>query len=341
MFNKLNQINAKLRIIFLLLIKLNIINKRNLSYNNFFFKYPAKQLQIIPFFDLFNNTRIKERKIIIIELNPYHHECTPGYTKYFIDLGFKVDILMQRLGNDSFSLFPKTENVQLLLFKNLSQIEKNSKNLSIAISKYDFILLQSTNIKQKKLYMKLDLLKKNNSFFVFHELLFKDKDFMRYFNQNRIWTLGRISKGLEVNPHFFGDIKIKNKNDKIIFFMTSTFQRNYKYIVESANRLKEGNFNFEIIITGRSKAFNSKNIPESLKDNFIFKHFAPYSELYQIVKNSDYIIIPLDPKDENDKLYKNIKVTGSIQLAYGFLKPPIINQEFADFYNLSINNSLL
>ena len=150
MFNNLKQINVKIRIIILLLIKLNIINKKNLFYNNYFFKYPAKKLQISPFFDLFNNTIINEKHIIIIELNRFHHECTPGYTEYFIELGFKVDILMHSLGIDSFSLFPETKNVKLLIFNNLAQIENNSKNLSIAIGKYDFILLQSTNIRQKK-----------------------------------------------------------------------------------------------------------------------------------------------------------------------------------------------
>lgn len=341
MLKQLKEINIKFRIIFLLFIKLNIIDKRNLANNNYFLKNITKYINIRPFSDLFNRTTIKEKTILIIELNKFHHECTPGYSKYFLDLGFKVDNLMHTSGIDSFSLFREIKNVNFLTFDNLNQIEKNSKNLSLVIRKYDFILLQSTNIKQKKLYIELGLLNKNNTFFVFHEILFNDTDFIKYFNQKRIWALGRISKGLVVNPHFFGDIKIKDKNDKTKFFMTSTIQRNYKNIIESAYRLKEENFNFEIIITGRSNIFNSKNIPNYLKENFIFKHFAPYSELYQSVINSDYIIIPLDPKDENDKLYKNVKVTGSIQLVYGFLKPPIINQEFADFYNLSIKNSLL
>ena len=30
-----------------------------------------------------------------------------------------------------------------------------------------------------------------------------------------------------------------------------------------------------------------------------------------------------------------------MQLSYGFIKPVIINQEFANFYNLNQNNSLL
>ena len=162
-----------------------------------------------------------------------------------------------------------------------------------------------------------------------------------YSKQNRIWTLNKISNGLEVNPHFFGYIFKRNKNDKIKFFMTSTIKRNYKYIVQTVERLKEDNFDFEIIISGRTNKFNSESIPKSIINYFVFSFYVPYSKLYLLVESSDYIIIPLDPKDDNDKLYNKIKVTGSIQLAYGFLKPPIIHKEFASFYSLNIRNSLL
>ena len=162
-----------------------------------------------------------------------------------------------------------------------------------------------------------------------------------YFNKNRIWTIGNMSIGLQVNPHYFGNINIKNKNKIIRFFMTSTAHRNYKYIIDSAKRLKQENFIFEIIITGRAKKLNSKRIPKILKDIFIFKHKVSYIELYKDVESSDYIIIPLNPKSKNDIQYKTIKVTGSIQLMYGFIKPVIIHEEFSNFYNLNDNNCLI
>ena len=123
--------------------------------------------------------------------------------------------------------------------------------------------------------------------------------------------------------------------------MTSTIKRNYKFVVESAKELKKEKFSFDIIIAGRYTVFNSSNIPKILNDTFIFNHGISYFELYKIVESSDYIIIPLDPKNKYDTVYKNKKVTGSILLAYGFLKPTLINQEFASFYNLNKNNSLI
>ena len=31
-------------------------------------------------------------------------------------------------------------------------------------------------------------------------------NYSKYFNENRILTLGNVSKGLQVNPHYFGNI---------------------------------------------------------------------------------------------------------------------------------------
>ena len=136
-------------------------------------------------------------------------------------------------------------------------------------------------------------------------------------------------------------INITNKHEKIRFFLTSTTHRNYDLLINSISRLKMEKYNFEIIIIGRNKQFNSNLIPSYLKDVFIFKHNVSFYELYINVEKSDFIIIPLDPKRKNDNQYKCNKVSGSIQLVYGFLKPPIIHREFSYFYNLNDNNSLI
>ena len=341
MFVKFIDLDKKFQVICLLLINVYIINKKLFYINNASITNIKEFFHVNPFVDLFNSNIERKKTILIIELYGFHHECTPGYTKYFIDLGYNVHILMKNVGISAFSLFPKIKNIQLFIFQKLSQIKNNTKNLSMIIKKYAFILLQTTSLNRKKLYNKLGLFKVNNSFFIIHQFSSKVKTLINYSKQNRIWTLNKISNGLEVNPHFFGYIFKRNKNDKIKFFMTSTIKRNYKYIVQTVERLKEDNFDFEIIISGRTNKFNSESIPKSIINYFVFSFYVPYSKLYLLVESSDYIIIPLDPKDDNDKLYNKIKVTGSIQLAYGFLKPPIIHKEFASFYSLNIRNSLL
>jgi hypothetical protein len=156
----------------------------------------------------------------------------------------------------------------------------DSENLSSIIKQYNYVLVESTDKRQKQLYNKLGLLNINNSIFVFHEIKNAGTNFSKYFSQNRIWTLGNISNGLEVNPHYFGNIKIKEKNNITRFFLTSTINRNYEPLIESVNKLIKDNFNFEIVVTGRSYTFNQTKIPKTASNKFIFKHKVEYSELY-------------------------------------------------------------
>ena len=89
--------------------------------------------------------------------------------------------------------------------------------------------------------------------------------------------------------------------------------------------MQKENFNFKIIVTGRDSSFNSSCISANINNNFIFNHNVSYSELYQLVDNSDYIIILLSPDNKYDEIYKTKKVTGSYQLSLGFNKPCLIN----------------
>ena len=58
-----------------------------------------------------------------------------------------------------------------------------------------------------------------------------------------------------------------------------------------------------------------------------------------MIDSSNYIIINLDP--DINKVYKDRKSTGAIQLSLGFKKPPLINNYFKDAYNMSKENSFL
>ena len=332
---KNNNIKIRLfRIAFILLLLIICFenHKTFLNYKNY--------IETKSFKELFNSD-IKKHSILIFEPNKYHHECSPGFSKYFIDLGYNVDLLIHRNGIDSFYLFDGTKNIRLFIFKNLKHIQRKTKKLSRIMKKYDFVLVQSTDQKRKDLYINLKFLKRNNTIFVFHEITFAERIYSKYFNGNRIWTLGNMSKGKQVNPHYFGNIKIRELNSKTRFFMTSTAHRSYYYLIETVMKLYENNFSFEIIITGRSKRFLKQKIPECLHKIFKFKSKVSFLELYRDIESSDFIIIPLNPKSKNDNLYKTTKVTGSMQLVLGFLKPALINEKFSDFYNLNNKNSLI
>ena len=97
--------------------------------------YPKNKeyLKVNTFLEIFNSI-IKKNTILIIEPNQFHHECTPGYVKYFYDLGYNVDVLFHISGNDSFCLFPESEKIRIRTFQNVEHLKKYAKYLSIIIN---------------------------------------------------------------------------------------------------------------------------------------------------------------------------------------------------------------
>ena len=144
-----------------------------------------------------------------------------------------------------------------------------------------------------------------------------------------------------INPHYFGFIRPKSKNKITKFFITSTIKRKYKFLVSAAEIIKNENLKFHVIVVGKFKTFSKKDIPTNLKDNFTFKYKISYLELYKEIYKSDFIIINLDPENIEDINFKKIRVTGSAQLSYGFIKPVLINEVFSDFYGFNSSNSLI
>lgn len=52
----------------------------------------------------------------------------------------------------------------------------------------------------------------NNTIFVVHNYDYIiTTEISMFTNKNRIWSLGNVKNALYVNPHYYGDIKIKKK----------------------------------------------------------------------------------------------------------------------------------
>ena len=335
-----NYIKLKFIIIIILLFffitKDKIINTKNKLFDDVNDKENIKIYEMKEI----SNVTITNNIILIIELYPYHYECTPGFTKYFIDLGYNVDILMHEFGKDSLCLFENKDKIRLFLYKNLDQINFFEKFLIHYMNYYPLIVVQSATFYRNKTISELELLKTDKSILVLHSTkTYEWMNFSNVKNQNRIWTLGHFNIGLQVNPHYFGDIKLKDKNKITRFFIISTAGRNYNYIISSAEKIKSENLVFEIFVIGHERGFSIDNINETLKDNIIFNYNVNYSTLYQTVDSSDYIIINLDP--DRDYEFRKEKISGAAQLSYGFLKPVLMNDYFKDIYNMTNENSFL
>lgn len=285
---------------------------------------------------------VKHNTVLIFEPAFYHHECTPGYTKYFLDLGYNVDIILDNLGSNTFCLFNSLENIRIFTFHKLSQFREHSKKFQLIFKNYSYIIIETTEPFRNKTYNDLGLFKMNNTIFVVHHFEFiHDTGISSFYNQNRIWSLGNLKNSLYVNPHYFGNIKIKNKNKRTKFFITSTPERNYKDLILAAEKLKNENLDFEVIVIGKLKTFSKNVLSKNIKNNFKFKYHVLFKDLYKAVYNSDYIIINLYPNYKNNNNFGRNRLTGASQLSLGFYKVPLIHKSFAEFYNMSTENSFL
>ena len=341
--NRKKEYNLKfLFIIVLLYLSINI--NVNIFFDNKIIVY-QKDINKIKEYQLKDvlcsiNSIIENKSILIFEPNPFHYECTPGYAKYFIDLGFNVDVLMNKIGKDSFHLFKDIEKIRIFIYDNEKQINYFAKFLIKFMDNYSLILVQTCYLYNIHILDNLGLLRNNKAIYVLHNTrYYTSLNFNNITNQNRIWTLGHFSIGLQVNPHYFGNIKLRDKNKKTRFFIVSTNNRHYNYIISAAEKIKNENLEFEFCVTGYVEKFSIDDLNEKIKDNFLFNYNVNFSILYELVESSDYIIINLDP--DIDKSFINKKVTGAIQLSYGFFKPVLINKYFKDAYNMTKENSFI
>lgn len=314
-----------------------IINIKNFDENK-----NGQKANFPPLFSIKNflmgNISIDKNYTLIVETYRYHYECTPGFSKYFIDLGYNVDIIMHDMGKTTFNFFEPKKKIRLFIYEDINYIKQNSDLFSFIIKKYKYILIETTEPNNYNLYKKFNF---NQTFFIFHLLHFINRFPLNVIIKFKIACLGNFPNKKMINPHYFGNLKRKQKNRITTFFITSTIYRNYKPLIFAAEKIKYENKKFRVIVVGKEKTFSKEDLPKRLKKNFHFKYNATYLELYQDVYKSDYIIINLDPSLKVDAQFTNNRVTGSAQLSYGFLKPVLIHKHYSDFYNFNSFNSII
>ena len=312
--------------------------KESLKYNT---KRTAEFVKDYKKISDFCNSKIEKNSVVIFEPNPYHHECLPGYVKYFVDLGYKVDVLIRSECSDSLNFFEPIDKVRIFTFDNLKDIHHCHKKLSNKFSQYDFFLLQSLDPWKMPLIEELGFLSNPNSLLIAHDTGFAENPKLKDIkSKNRIFGLADYGKLVYLNPNYFGEFNNKGKNSETTFYISSTVDREYYYLLESAKKLKDEGYKFKVKVTGHCDQFNEKNVPDCLKDCFEFYGKVSYEELFSIINGVDFIMLNLCPDRDVDKLFMSKRASGSIQLAYGFSKPLIINSKFSSTYKLSKNNSI-
>ena len=294
-------------------------------------------------FNDFLNLSDQNNSILIASYETFHLECLPGFINYFINLKYKVDILIQFNLIESIGKLKSNEYIRIFPYKDMNEIKSNIKILKNIIMKYKFLLLLTLEKYRIQFYKDLGYYNHSNSLFIIHHIdELYSIGLKRYILENKVFGLIDTGKILYLNPSYFGDFKISFEKHKITkFFITSTKNRNYTYFLKGIYLLKKKSIDFKINIIGRSGKFKNKDIPKELRIYFHFYSNIPYQKMYKIIQESDFIILNLFPSRKEDNIYKYYRATGNAQISYGFCKPVLVEKSFSSIYKFSDKNSII
>lgn len=292
------------------------------------------------------DTDVSKRTILLVEPNlRFHSECLPGYIKYLNDLNFDVHIL---LGNENIKLnsFQRLQDCKYKLYGfNSYESMLALINNPIFTDKY-FKIIFTTSLTNYGNFIANEICDTDKFLYILHSLntikefslkkqAQKDRFFvLSYFGNNNIRTL---------NPHYFGNVEITEKNSNIIEFVTvgrlDKDVKNYDLLKTTIVKLKQnGLVNFKIHVIGW---FGSIDVPDEIKDFIIFHGKVNFPTLYKILEKADFMLSLLDPNNKKHLLYTSDLATGTNQLVLGFKKLYIINEKYAKAYKYNDTNSVI
>lgn len=294
-------------------------------------------------------TSVRGNSVLLVEPNDCHAEVGVGYAKYLLDLGYNVDVLMSEK-NVKEHPFKRIETKQIKLFSFCPIFLKYFFNKD-KIKKYKFIFVTSSRFLLTYDYSKIISLKDKIGFWpkgqsktliVEHDITDIPLFNLQEFDKNKqIVTLGKFSKGIYVNPHYFGTCKKHKKNKATTFIVVGGInpeQKNHRLLIDAVDIICQHGYHCKINVIGRGRL---NDIPNKFRNYFNLKGFLSFPKMYEQVETADFFLPLLDCNNSQHNRYITTGVTGSAQLIYGFNIPCLIQQKFADFYGFNDKNSLI
>lgn len=324
--------------------------------------------------NLINN--IKSDTVLIVELNRNaHSEILPAYAKYFLDLGFNVDVALtpENLMMDALCRVKNNPAIRILeidfdlwnYFFKLKALKKYKKIMLVShtvycapLSPIELLTRQfNFKLKSKIINKKIIGIPMESAFVRFpalnnwyekmlvaeHHVYLENK---RLAKDNKLISLGEFNKkGIrQVNPHYFGEIKKTDKNSDVINFIVvghiDRARKNTDALMEAVKDLHNQNIrNFKITVIGYG---DLKGVDKEIANYFDIKGRINFPNMYNEIEKADFLLPLLDPDDEDhEKRYLKCGFSGSIVLIYGFLKLCLIAEKFAPMHGLSQDNSIV
>lgn len=292
----------------------------------------------------FNKTPIRKNSVLLIETNGCHGEVISAYFKYFQDLGYNVDILMHNFiyHENHFKRHNMSKtNIFHMLTTSMHRVFKSDK-----MNQYKAIIIMTpmnyTFESQPVLNIFPELKRFNNIYMVAHNV-HDINDYYKDFNFKHIFGLGRRLLNFPcTNPHLFGNINKNSTKHNPTTFITvggiNPKRKNHAILINAIEKLVAKGLAFKVIVVGDGKL---KNIPESIKNNIVVTGRQISDNMFKLMEQSDFFLTLWDKNNPDHNKYKTDQVSGSPQLIYGFNKIPIVQKEFAEFYDFNNKNSII
>ena len=303
---------------------------------------------ILPCFEP-KTPKIKNNTFIVWEpCLKSHSEVVPGYVKYLLDLGYHVSVCLnpERYKEGLFARF-KDENVTL---NNLSrkQIKKFFKGNNLDDVKGVLVttvgkICDEVDFEQCYTHFHKDV-DRSKIFFVEHEA--KHAVDAGTWREDLI-TLRELNyKGttsVVVNPHYFGNVSTRGKNNDVVNFITvgaiQGKKKNNDLIINSVRELhNKGYRNFKVTVIGKG---HLKSLPKELHPYFDIKGRLPFDKMYDELEKADFMLTSYDETKPLHIRYNTTGTSGNFQLVYGFLLPCVIIESFGPINGFDNANSIL
>jgi hypothetical protein len=277
-----------------------------------------------------------------------HAEVLPGYVKYLLDLGFDVAVfatparfeegLFSRFNDSRITLHKFSQRSVRRFFRNhgLQQARGILITTARKISGKDNYSAEYQLFSDRQADQKLLLVEHDVKAVVDNGAITPDIITLRQVAyQNAVTTV--------INPHSFGDVSITPKHADCVTFITIGAmrgkRRNTTMLLDAVAQLQEkGIANFEITVIGRGSL---SGIPPALRKHFKIKGRINFSSLYAEMENADFFLPLLDPENPQHDRYITTGTSGSFQLIYGFAKPCVVAEKFAETNRLNAANSII
>lgn len=311
-------------------------------------KHVYQYLSEFSFFDIpmlrkFQKSPVRKKSVLLIETNACHGEVISAYFQYFTDLGYNVDIIMHdfvykekhftRHDMSNVNVYHCHQTVMRKMFQSKRMNEYKAIFIMTPIN---------TATGQSVLTFFPELNRFKNLYVIAHNMPDIAREY-KDFDKSHILGLGRkLGKHPSTNPHLFGNVHKNHTRHKPVTFITvgriDPQIKNHTMLISTVQELVERGYKFKVIVIGEGKmpAINDKIKP------FIITPGRQISEnMYQYMEQSDFFLTLWDKNDSTHDKYRTNLISGSPQLIFGFNKIPVIQKEFADFYDFDDTNAIV